>query len=103
MVVIHRHQRVTFETINPATGESWRPFAAGREDVDRAVESAQRGQNLGGDDRGGRSRILRRAVDLRQRNDELARLETLDTGKPSAKPPPLISSPAPTCWSITPD
>lgn len=30
-----------------------------------------------------RSRILRRAVDLlRQRNDELARLETLDTGKP---------------------
>lgn len=51
-----------------------------------------------------RSRILRRAVDLlRQRNDELARLETLDTGKPSAKPPPLISSPAPTCWNITPD
>ncbi len=30
-----------------------------------------------------RSRILRKAVDiLRQRNDELARLETLDTGKP---------------------
>ena len=29
-----------------------------------------------------RSRILRRAVDiLRERNDELARLETLDTGK----------------------
>ncbi len=29
-----------------------------------------------------RSRILRRAVDLlRQRNDELARLETLDTGE----------------------
>lgn len=51
-----------------------------------------------------RSRILRRAVDLlRQRNDELARLETLDTGKPSAKPPLLISSPAPTCWNITPD
>ncbi|MCS6036087.1 aldehyde dehydrogenase family protein [Klebsiella pneumoniae subsp. pneumoniae] len=49
-----------------------------------------------------RSRILRRAVDLlRQRNDELARLETLDTGNPSVKPPPSISSPAPTCWSIT--
>ena len=30
-----------------------------------------------------RSRILRKAVDiLRDRNDELARLETLDTGKP---------------------
>ena len=29
-----------------------------------------------------RSRILRRAVDiLRERNDELAKLETLDTGK----------------------
>jgi betaine-aldehyde dehydrogenase len=49
-----------------------------------------------------RSRILRRAVDiLRERNDELARLETLDTGKASAKPPPSISSPARTCWSIT--
>lgn len=30
-----------------------------------------------------RSRILRKAVDiLRERNNELARLETLDTGKP---------------------
>ncbi len=30
-----------------------------------------------------RSRILRKAVDiLRERNDELAALETLDTGKP---------------------
>lgn len=29
-----------------------------------------------------RSRVLRRAVDiLRERNDELAKLETLDTGK----------------------
>ncbi len=33
-----------------------------------------------------RSRILRRAVDiLRERNDELAALETLDTGKPLAE------------------
>lgn len=39
-----------------------------------------------------RSRILRRAVDiLRERNDELARLETLDTGvKPTAKHLPSI-------------
>ncbi len=44
----------TFETINPATGEVLATVqAAGREDVDRAVESAQRGQNLGGDDRHG--------------------------------------------------
>jgi betaine-aldehyde dehydrogenase len=49
-----------------------------------------------------RSRILRRAVDiLRERNDELAKLETLDTGKAYSKPPPSISSPARTCWSIT--
>lgn len=93
----------TFETINPATGEVLATVqAAGREDVDRAVESAQRGQKIWAAMTAmERSRILRRAVDLlRQRNDELARLETLDTGKPSAKPPPLISSPAPTCWVL---
>ncbi|MBS4955027.1 MAG: betaine aldehyde dehydrogenase [Klebsiella pneumoniae] len=75
----------TFETINPATGEVLATVqAAGREDVDRAVESAQRGQKIwAAMTARERSRILRRAVDLlRQRNDELARLETLDTGKP---------------------
>ena len=75
----------TFETINPATGEVLATVqAAGREDVDRAVESAQRGQKIWAAMTAmERSRILRRAVDLlRQRNDELARLETLDTGKP---------------------
>ena len=72
----------TFETINPATGEVLATVqAAGREDVDRAVESAQRGQKIWAAMTAmERSRILRRAVDLlRQRNDELARLETLDT------------------------
>lgn len=35
----------TFETINPATGEVLATVqAAGREDVDRAVKSAQQGQ-----------------------------------------------------------
>ncbi|UMX80322.1 hypothetical protein MJ575_08465 [Klebsiella pneumoniae] len=80
--------------------------AAGREDVDpRRREARSVGKNLlGGDDRHGTSRILRRAVDLlRQRSDELARLERWIPGNPSAKPPPLISSPAPTCWNITPD
>lgn len=73
----------TFETINPANGNVLATVqAAGREDVDRVQKSAQQGQNLGGDDRYERSRILRRAVDiLRERNDELAKLETLDTGK----------------------
>lgn len=44
----------TFETINPANGNVLATVqAAGREDVDRAVKSAQQGQNLGGDDRDG--------------------------------------------------
>lgn len=50
-----------------------------------------------------RSRILRRAVDiLRERNDELAKLETLDTGKHIRKPQPSISLPVRTCWSTMP-
>ena len=74
----------TFETINPANGEVLATVqAAGREDVDRAVESAKRGQKIWAAMTAmERSRILRRAVDiLRERNDELATLETLDTGK----------------------
>lgn len=44
----------TFETINPATGEVLATVqAAGREDVDRAVERAAWAKNLGGDDRHG--------------------------------------------------
>lgn len=75
----------TFETINPANGEVLATVqAAGREDVDRAVKSAQKGQKIwAAMSAMERSRILRKAVDiLRERNDELARLETLDTGKP---------------------
>lgn len=75
----------TFETINPANGEVLATVqAAGRDDVDRAVKSAQRGQKMwAAMSAMARSRILRRAVDiLRERNDELAQLETLDTGKP---------------------
>ena len=75
----------TFDTINPATGEVICAVQqAGRDDVDRAVRSAQKGflvwREMSGAERG---RILNRAVALlRQRNDELARLEVLDTGKP---------------------
>ena len=74
----------TFEAVNPATGEVLahvqRATAA---DVERAVESAERGQKVWAAMTAmQRSRILRRAVDiLRERNDELAMLETLDTGK----------------------
>ena len=75
----------TFDTINPANGDVLATLqAAGKEDVDRAVESARKGQKVWAAMTAmQRSRILRRAVDLlRERNDELARLETLDSGKP---------------------
>jgi betaine-aldehyde dehydrogenase len=75
----------SFETINPANGEVLANVQrASREDVDRAVASAAAGQKVWAAMTAmQRSRILRKAVDiLRERNDELAALETLDTGKP---------------------
>lgn len=78
----------TFESINPATGEVIATVdQASEADVDRAVESAREGfvrwSAMTGAERG---RILGRAVAiLRDRNDELARLEVTDTGKPIAE------------------
>jgi len=75
----------TFESINPATGEVLAEVQrASKEDVERAVVSAEQGQKVWAAMTAmQRSRILRKAVDiLRARNDELAELETLDTGKP---------------------
>jgi betaine-aldehyde dehydrogenase len=75
----------TFATINPATGEKLADVEiAGAEEIARAVEAARTGQAhwaaMTGMERG---RVMKRAADLlRARNDELARLETLDTGKP---------------------
>ncbi len=74
-----------FTTLNPATGEVLAQVqVASQQDVDRAVASAQAGQRVwAGFTAMQRSRVLRRAVDLlRERNDELADMETLDTGKP---------------------
>lgn len=74
-----------FESVNPATGEVLaRVRAAGAADVDRAIRSAQEGQRIWAAKTAvERGRVLRRAVEiLRARNDELARLESLDTGKP---------------------
>lgn len=74
-----------FDAINPSNGEVIaRLQSASREDIDWAVESAKQGQKIWAAMTAmERSRILRRAVDiLRERNDELAHLETLDTGKP---------------------
>ncbi|MFP6561631.1 betaine-aldehyde dehydrogenase [Paraburkholderia sp. B3] len=78
----------TFETIDPATGETLAVCQQASEaDVDRAVHAAREGQRVWAAlDAMERSRILRRAVELlRARNNELAWLETLDTGKPLAE------------------
>ncbi|GAA0496582.1 betaine-aldehyde dehydrogenase [Tatumella terrea] len=75
----------TFQTVNPANGEVLATVhEAGQQDVDLAVAAARRGQKIWAAMTAvERSRILRKAVDLlRERNDELAVLETLDTGKP---------------------
>jgi betaine-aldehyde dehydrogenase len=75
----------SFETLNPATGGAiCMVQQAGFEDVQLAVESARRGLRvwsaMSGAERG---RVLNRAAALlRERNDELARLEVLDSGKP---------------------
>ncbi len=75
----------TFTTINPATGEVLAEVEiAGQAEVDAAVAAARTGQKrwaaMTGTERG---RVLRRAADLlRARNDELAEIETRDTGKP---------------------
>ena len=74
----------TFQSINPATGEVIAEVQiASQADVERAVASAAEGQKVWAAMTAmERSRILRRAVDiLRERNDALAQLETLDTGK----------------------
>jgi len=75
----------TFETRNPATGEVLAQVQqASAADVEAAVASAKEGFAVWSAMTGTeRSRILLRAVALlRERNDELARLEVLDTGKP---------------------
>lgn len=78
----------TFENLNPATGEVLCTVQqAGLADLDRAVVSARQGfevwSNISGMER---SRVLLTAVHLlRERNDELATLEVLDTGKPIAE------------------
>jgi betaine-aldehyde dehydrogenase len=80
----------TFDTLNPATNESiCRVQLAGKDDVDRAVAAAQDGfatwSAMSGAARG---RVLQKASELmRQRRDELARLETLDGGKPLSETP----------------
>ena len=73
-----------FTTINPATGEVLAEVqSCNEEDVQRAVASAQEGQTVwAAMSYVERARILNRAVAiLRERNEELAHLESLDSGK----------------------
>ena len=75
----------TFQTFNPANGDLLADLErASKADVDAAVQSASEGQKGWAKMTAmQRSRILRLAVDiLRARNDQLAELESLDTGKP---------------------
>ncbi|HSF84346.1 MAG TPA: betaine-aldehyde dehydrogenase [Acidimicrobiia bacterium] len=75
----------TFDSVNPATGEVLaRVGQASQEDVDRAVASAAAAfVRWSAMPAAQRARILHRAAGiLRERNDEIARMEVLDTGKP---------------------
>jgi gamma-glutamyl-gamma-aminobutyraldehyde dehydrogenase len=77
----------TFDNINPATGRSLGAIAAGEaRDIERAVASARAAFRRGSwaqQEPRARKRVLLRFAELMLANkDELALLETLDTGKP---------------------
>ncbi|SFU86893.1 betaine-aldehyde dehydrogenase [Halomonas korlensis] len=75
----------TFAVVNPFDGSHLATVQQAAEaDVDAAVAAARRGQRVWAAMTGmQRGRILNRAVALlRERNDELAELETRNTGKP---------------------
>src|SRR5271155_3104404 len=79
----------TFETPNPATGETLAHVAEGEaEDINRAVKAARRAFENGPWSRmtpSERGRIIWRIGDLiLEHTDELAQLESLDNGKPFA-------------------
>jgi len=75
----------SLEVLNPATGEVNGTVAhAGRADLDRALEAAEKGfhvwRKVSAFDR---SKVMRKAANLlRERADEIARLMTLEQGKP---------------------
>lgn len=78
-------QEEEFDTLNPATGEVLATIRIdGQAEVDKAVARAAAAQKLWAATPGvERGRILNRAAALLvERNEELARLEALDTGKP---------------------
>ncbi|WOV91637.1 MAG: betaine-aldehyde dehydrogenase [Candidatus Zeuxoniibacter abyssi] len=82
---VNAHSGKSFDNLNPATGESLgKVQIADEKDVNDAVQSALEGYTewsaYSGIQRG---RVLHRVQEiLRARNNELAKWETLDTGKP---------------------
>jgi len=82
---IQNQSGLTFEVINPGTGEvAYEVEVADKTVLHAAIESAQRGFKQWSAMTGvERSRILLKAVALlRERNDALAAVEVVDTGKP---------------------
>src|SRR3990172_1745726 len=84
---VDAHSQKTFEAINPANQEVIGIFPdSDGTDVDRAVKAARRCFDSGewhGKTAQERGRVLFRLADvIRKRSDELARLETLNSGKP---------------------
>lgn len=80
----------TFESTNPATNESIANVAkAGKEDVDRAVSAARKAFDEGPWPKMSpyeRGRVIQRIADrIRERADEIARVESMDSGKPFAR------------------
>ena len=80
----------TFPAIDPSTAEEIGQVAFGEAaDVDRAVQSAKHAYAAGDWSKaapGERARVLRRLADLiRARQDEIGRIESIDTGKPIAQ------------------
>ncbi|KAI1170660.1 betaine aldehyde dehydrogenase [Nemania sp. FL0916] len=74
-----------FETVDPSDGEPLcKIYTSSHESIDAAIQSAQDTfPSWSATSPVERARTLQRAVSLlRQHNDDLARIETLDTGKP---------------------
>ncbi len=79
----------TFEVVNPSTGQAFAAVArCGKAEIDQAVQAAREAyeQNWRRTTPAERARILHNIAELLRRDhDELARLESTDTGKPLAQ------------------
>jgi len=79
------NSKITFPTINPANNKTITTIRQASEgDVEKVINSAKKGfkiwSGMSGTERG---RILKKAADiLRERNEDLAKIEVTDTGKP---------------------